>query len=129
MKIDISVAHQLLTLFDDAGRVLREYHISTGKAGVGELSGSFQTPRGRHRIRAKIGAGAAENTIFVGRLPTSEVWSPEFEQRHPGRDWILTRILWLSGCEHGRNRIATECASGSSHAQDAAARTLETTPR
>ena len=105
MKIDISVAHQLLTLFDDAGRVLRGYHISTGKAGVGELSGSFQTPRGRHRIRAKIGAGAADNTIFVGRRPTGEVWSPEFEQRHPRRDWILTRILWLSGCEHGRNRL------------------------
>lgn len=105
MKIDISVARQLLRLFDDAGRALREYLISTGKAGVGELSGSFQTPRGRHRIRAKIGSGAAENTIFVGRRPTGELWSPEFAQRHPGRDWVLTRILWLSGCEPGRNRL------------------------
>jgi L,D-transpeptidase YbiS len=105
VKIDISVARQLLTLFDDAGRVLREYRISTGKAGVGELSGSLQTPRGRHRIRAKIGSGAAENTIFVGRRPTGELWSPEFAQRHPGRDWVLTRILWLSGCEPGRNRL------------------------
>jgi len=105
VKIDISVARQLLTLFDDAGRVLREYRISTGKAGVGELSGSFQTPRGRHLIRARIGSGAAENTIFVGRRPTGELWSPEFAQRHPGRDWVLTRILWLSGCEPGRNRL------------------------
>ena len=105
MKIDMSVARQLLTLFDDAGRVLREYRISTGKAGVGELSGSFQTPRGRHLIRARIGSGAAENTIFVGRRPTGELWSPEFAQRHPGRDWVLTRILWLSGCEPGRNRL------------------------
>ena len=105
MKIDISVARQLLTLFDDAGRVLREYRISTGKAGVGELSGSLQTPRGRHRSRAKIGSGAAENTIVVGRRPTGELWSPEFAQRHPGRDWVLTRILWLSGCEPGRNRL------------------------
>lgn len=105
MKVDISVARQMLTLVDDAGRVLREYRISTGKAGVGELSGSFQTPRGRHLIRAKIGAGAAENTIFVGRRPTGEVWSPAFERQHPGRDWILTRILWLSGCEPGRNRL------------------------
>jgi L,D-transpeptidase YbiS len=105
VKIDISVARQLLTLFDDAGRVLREYRISTGKAGVGELSGSFQTPRGRHLIRARIGSGAAENTIFVGRRPTAELWSPEFAQRHPGRDWVLTRILWLSGCEPGRNRL------------------------
>ena len=105
MKVDISVARQMLTLFDDAGRVLREYRISTGKAGVGELSGSFRTPRGRHLIRAKIGAGAEENTIFVGRRPTGEVWSPAYEQQHPGRDWVLTRILWLSGCEPGRNRL------------------------
>lgn len=105
MKVDISVARQMLTLFDDDGRVLGEYRISTGKAGVGELSGSFQTPRGRHLIRAKIGAGAEENTIFVGRRPTGELWSPAFEQQHPGRDWVLTRILWLSGCEPGRNRL------------------------
>ena len=105
MKIQISVARQLLTLFDDAGRVLREYRVSTGRAGVGEVFGSFQTPRGRHLIRAKIGAGAAENTIFVRRRPTGEAWSAAFEREHPGRDWILTRILWLSGCEPGRNRL------------------------
>ncbi len=105
MKIRISVARQLLTLFDDAGRVLREYSISTGKAGVGEVFGSFQTPRGRHLIRAKIGVGAPENTIFVRRRPTGDVWSADLEQSHLGRDWILTRILWLSGCEPGRNRL------------------------
>ena len=107
MKIRISVARQLLTLFDDAGQVLREYRVSTGKAGVGEVFGSFQTPRGRHLIRAKIGAGAAENTIFVRRRPTGEIWSAAFGQEHPGRDWILTRILWLSGCEPGRNRLGS----------------------
>ncbi len=105
MNIRISVARQSLVLFDDAGNILREYTVSTGKAGVGEVFGSFQTPRGRHIIRAKIGAGAAENTIFVRRRPTGEIWSPEVDQRHPGRDWILTRILWLSGCEPGRNRL------------------------
>ena len=105
MKIQVSVARQLLTLFDEDGQVLREYRVSTGKAGVGEVFGSFQTPRGRHLIRAKIGAGAAENTIFVRRRPTGEVWSAAFGLEHPGRDWILTRILWLSGCELGRNRL------------------------
>jgi len=105
VNIRISVARQSLVLFDDAGNILREYTVSTGKAGVGEVFGSFQTPRGRHIIRAKIGAGAAENTIFVRRRPTGEIWSPEVDQRHPGRDWILTRILWLSGCEPGRNRL------------------------
>lgn len=105
MRLHISVARQLLTLLDDEGRVLREYRISTGKAGVGEVFGSFQTPRGRHLIRAKIGAGAPENTIFVRRRPTGDLWSAEFGRLHPGRDWILTRILWLSGCEPGRNRL------------------------
>ncbi len=105
MKIVVSVARQTLRLLDDAGSLLREYRVSTGKAGVGEVAGSFRTPRGRHLIRAKIGRGAPENTIFVRRRPTGEVWSPEFGALHPGRDWILTRILWLSGCEPGRNRL------------------------
>jgi L,D-transpeptidase YbiS len=105
MKIHVSVARQLLTLLADDGTVLREYRVSTGKAGVGETFGSFRTPRGRHLIRAKIGAGAPENTIFVRRRPTGEMWTPEFGQVHPGRDWILTRILWLSGCEPGFNRL------------------------
>ena len=105
MKIIVSVAHQTLRLLDGAGGLLREYQVSTGKAGVGEIAGSFRTPRGRHLVRAKIGRDAPENTIFVRRRPTGEVWSPEFAARHPGRDWILTRILWLSGCEPGRNRL------------------------
>lgn len=107
MKIVVSVARQRLTLSDDDGRVLREYPVSTGKAGVGEESGSFRTPRGRHLIRAKIGGSAPENTIFVRRRPTGDTWSPEFDRAHPGRDWILTRILWLSGCEPGRNRLGS----------------------
>jgi L,D-transpeptidase YbiS len=94
-----------LTLFDDAGNELRSYSVSTGKAGVGEIAGSLRTPRGRHRIRAKIGDGAPVNAVFVGRRPTGELWSPEFDSAHPGRDWILTRILWLCGCEPGCNRF------------------------
>jgi lipoprotein-anchoring transpeptidase ErfK/SrfK len=105
MKIVVSVARQTLRLLDDAGGLLREYRVSTGKAGVGEVAGSFRTPRGRHLIRAKIGRDAPKNTIFVRRRPTGEVWSPEFAALHPGRDWILTRILWLSGCEPGCNRL------------------------
>lgn len=105
MKIVISVARQTLRLLDDDGGLLREYRVSTATAGVGEITGSFRTPRGRHLVRAKIGRDAPENTIFVRRRPTGEVWSPEFGALHPGRDWILTRILWLSGCEPGRNRL------------------------
>jgi lipoprotein-anchoring transpeptidase ErfK/SrfK len=105
VKIRISVAQQQLRLYDNEGREIRCYSVSTGAAGVGELSGSLQTPRGRHRIRAKIGGGAPANAVFVGRRPTGEIWSPEFDAAHPGRDWILTRILWLCGCEPGRNRF------------------------
>jgi len=105
MKIHISVADQTLRLVDEVGTLICAYPISTALAGVGEVFGSFQTPRGQHIIRAKIGAGLPENTVFVRRRPTGEVWTPELGQQHPGRDWILTRILWLSGCLPGFNRL------------------------
>ncbi|MDR2187464.1 MAG: L,D-transpeptidase [Azonexus sp.] len=105
MKLRVSVARQCLSVVDEAGRTLRDYPVSTAKAGVGEAYGSFRTPRGRHLIRAKIGAGQPENTIFVRRRPTGEIWTPELAEQFPDRDWILTRILWLSGCEPGYNRL------------------------
>ncbi len=105
MKIHVSVADQTLRLVDEVGTLICAYPISTALAGVGEVFGSFQTPRGQHIIRAKIGAGLPENTVFVRRRPTGEVWTPELGQQHPGRDWILTRILWLSGCLPGFNRL------------------------
>jgi len=105
MKLIVSVADQTLSVLDEQGGVLRQYVVSTAKAGVGEMSGSYQTPRGRHLIRAKIGAGQPANTVFVRRRPTGEIWTPELAERCPDRDWILTRILWLSGCEPGHNRL------------------------
>lgn len=105
MKLLISIARQLMQVVDDQGAVLREYQVSTALAGAGEVSGSYQTPRGLHVIRAKIGTGQPENTVFVRRRPTGEIWTPELGEQFPGRDWILTRILWLSGCQPGRNRL------------------------
>jgi len=105
MKIDISLARQELQLKDEQGRVVRTYSVSTAKKGAGEKNGSFCTPRGRHVVRAKIGAGQPPNAVFVRRRPTGELWSPALHARYPGRDWILTRILWLSGCEPGFNRL------------------------
>jgi lipoprotein-anchoring transpeptidase ErfK/SrfK len=105
MRIRVHLPSQTLELLDDAGRVVARYEVSTAANGPGEQRGSFCTPRGRHIIRAKIGAGAPENTVFVRRRPTGEIYTPELAARHPGRDWILTRILWLSGCEPGFNRL------------------------
>jgi L,D-transpeptidase YbiS len=104
-KIEISIPAQTLRLLGDDGRELRRYRVSTSRNGAGEVQGSFCTPRGRHLVRAKIGAGQPENTVFVRRRPTGETWTPELGARFPGRDWILTRILWLSGCERGVNRL------------------------
>lgn len=85
--------------------MIERFSISTALKGTGQQTGSFCTPLGRHIVRAKIGAGSPPNTVFVGRRPTGEVYSPELAARFPGRDWILTRILWLSGCEPGFNRL------------------------
>ena len=83
----------------------RTWVVSTSSKGAGEKNGSFCTPRGTHIVRAKIGAGQPLGSVFVRRRPTGEVWTPELHERYPGRDWILTRILWLSGCEPGKNRL------------------------
>ena len=100
MTIEIDVGQQELRLASG-----KRYAISTAKNGLGEQNGSFCTPRGRHLVRAKIGAGQPLGAVFVRRRPTGEVWSPELHAKYPGRDWMLTRILWLSGCEVGRNRL------------------------
>lgn len=90
---------------DDQGVLQKSYSISSARNGPGQLRGSNCTPLGRHIVRAKIGAGQPENTVFVGRRPTGERYTPELAAQFPGRDWILTRILWLSGCEVGHNRM------------------------
>ncbi len=105
MKIKIYIASQHLELLHDNGKLLRRYAVSTGKQGVGERCGSYCTPRGKHIVRAKIGQGSAANTVFVARRDTGELYTPELGEQFPERDWILTRILWLSGCEVGYNRL------------------------
>jgi lipoprotein-anchoring transpeptidase ErfK/SrfK len=106
-RIIIDIGSQALELHDDGGNRLKRYPISSAKNGVGEQNGSYCTPRGRHLIRARIGAGQPLDTVFVERRPTGEIYSPELALSYPGRDWILTRILWLSGCELGYNRMGS----------------------
>ncbi len=105
MRIEISIQHQTLTLFDHFGGAKAQYPVSTAANGVGCEKDSGCTPVGEHIIRAKIGAGAQANTVFVGRRPTGEICTPELMAQFPNRDWILTRILWLSGKEIGKNRL------------------------
>ena len=104
IRIEVDIANQTLTLYE-AGAERIAYAVSTARNGPGERRGSFCTPRGEHVIRALIGAGAPPDTVFVGRRPTGEVYSAGLAARFPHRDWILTRILWLSGCEPGKNRL------------------------
>lgn len=99
----ISIRKQRLELLINNRPVL-DCSVSTALNGPGEKNGSGCTPRGRHHIRIKIGAGCLPGTVFVGRRPSGEIFSPELATAYPQRDWILTRILWLSGNEPGFNR-------------------------
>jgi L,D-transpeptidase YbiS len=105
MILDISIRFQSCMLTHN-GNLLFESLVSTALNGSGEQKNSGCTPRGLHTIRACIGAGQSENTVFVGRRPTGELYTPELGRQFPKRDWILTRILWLSGLELDKNRLA-----------------------
>lgn len=106
-SLTVSIARQRLTVYRADQQPVREHPVSTAANGVGEQFGSGCTPRGLHVVRAKVGAGCASGTVFVGRRPTGEIHSPALARLQPQRDWILTRILWLGGCEPGFNRFGT----------------------
>jgi hypothetical protein len=103
MRIVVDLASQTLELFE-GGRVFRKYAVSTGSNGPGEQCHSGCTPLGMHRVRIRIGDGCSEGAVFVGRRATGEIYHAELAKQHPERDWVLTRILWLTGLETGRNR-------------------------
>lgn len=102
MTLLIDTTMQQLFLHDADDQLIATYPVSTAKNGLGEEKNSFKTPRGLHQIRAKIGAGCPINTVFRARRPTGEIYQPGNEEN---RDWILTRILWLSGLTVGVNRL------------------------
>lgn len=103
-RLEVDIAAQTMSVYDQ-DKLLKEYLVSTAKNGAGEQLGSEQTPRGAHIIRAKIGTDLPINTVFIGRRPTGEIYTPKLREEHPSRDWILTRIFWLSGLEVGKNRL------------------------
>jgi hypothetical protein len=108
--IEVDMRLQQLYLWEpypEGDLLIRQYPVSTAANGAGEEDGSYCTPRGRHRIAEKIGAGAPLCAAFKAREWTGEIWTPELDAENPGRDWILTRILWLAGLEPGRNQGGT----------------------
>ncbi|MDE1463915.1 L,D-transpeptidase [Spartinivicinus poritis] len=102
--IYVSIAEQTLSVCD-GNQLITRYSVSTAAKGVGQCQGSFQTPLGRHIIRAKVGGSCPLNAVFVGRRFTGEIYNEALAKQFPNRDWILTRILWLSGQEPGVNRL------------------------
>lgn len=105
MRLVISISQQNLTVRNAQNEALAHYTISTAANGAGCEKNSGCTPLGKHIIRAKIGEGALAGSVFVGRRPTGEICTPALMSEFPNRDWILTRILWLSGTEVGINRL------------------------
>ncbi len=121
--VEVSVPDQRMVVFRDGVRI-REYPVSTSKFGLGDGRGSKQTPLGNLQIAKKIGANAPAGAVFKSRKRTGEVLPPNA----PGRDPIVTRILWLKGLEsqnenaysryiyiHGtpeENRIGTPASYG-----------------
>ncbi len=104
MILELQLAAQKLFVLEE-NKIIAKYAVSTAKNGAGEEYGSEKTPRGWHIIRAKIGAGCPINTVFIRRRPTGEIFTEALGRQFPERDWILTRIFWLSGLEKNKNRL------------------------
>ncbi|MGJ8644065.1 MAG: L,D-transpeptidase family protein [Luteolibacter sp.] len=98
-KMIVSVRDQKMVLMRD-GKPIKSYKVSTSKFGVGDTPSSNRTPLGRMKVAKKIGGGQPPGAVFKSRKPTGEVLKPNA----PGRDPIVSRILWLTGTEsHNRN--------------------------
>ncbi len=97
-KMLVSVRDQKMLLMRD-GKPVKTYKISTSKFGVGDVPNSNRTPLGKMRVAKKIGGGQPVGAVFKSRRPTGEVIRPNA----PGRDPIVSRILWLTGTESANN--------------------------
>ncbi len=101
--LQVSIEAQQLNVMEQ-GSIVKSYSVSTARNGPGQQMGSECTPTGWHQIRAKIGADLPSGSVFVGRRATGEIYTDELARQYPDRDWILSRILWLTGLEPGKNR-------------------------
>lgn len=99
----IDTANQTLDVYD-GDELIKQFSVSTAKNGTGQLENTGCTPLGRHTVAQKIGGEYSMNAVFVGREFTGEIYDDELGLKNPDHDWILSRILWLDGCEDGVNK-------------------------
>ena len=102
MQIVVDTKTQVLNVYCN-GDLVKTFDVSTAKNGTGQLEGTGCTPLGKHVIAQKIGGEYPKCAVFVGRVFTGEIYDDELGRTNPNRDWILSRILWLKGCEQGFN--------------------------
>jgi hypothetical protein len=98
-EVVISVPEQKLMVMRD-GMWVHKFRVSTSKFGIGDSYGSYKTPLGKLRVCDKIGAGLNSGSVIKHRHATGEI----LPVNAPGRDPIVTRILWLEGLEPGNDR-------------------------
>ena len=103
-KINISVSSQKLSLFQE-GELVSSYKVSTALKGVGQEKNTNKTPLGNHIIRAMIGRNLPISAVIKARRFTNEIWTKELDDPSITVDWILSRVIWLSGKDLGRNRL------------------------
>ena len=103
-KINISVSSQKLSLFQE-GELVSSYKVSTALKGVGQEKNTNKTPLGNHIIRAMIGRNLPIYAVIKARRFTNEIWKKELDDPSITVDWILSRVIWLSGKDLGRNRL------------------------
>ena len=103
-KLNISVSSQTLSLFQQ-GKLISAYKISSALNGVGQAKNSNKTPLGKHIIRAMIGGNLPIYSVIQGRRFTNQIWTNELKDTLATNDWILSRVIWLSGKEIGKNRL------------------------
>jgi lipoprotein-anchoring transpeptidase ErfK/SrfK len=104
VEIKVSVKDQKLALYQN-GLPVRVYGVSTSKFGIGDSSSSYRTPAGKMTVADKIGGGQPAGMVFKGRRATGEVLAANA----PGRDPIVSRILWLTGTEATNNNAYGRC--------------------
>jgi len=100
--LQVNILSQQLLAFKN-NILMKTFVISSAKNGVGEIRNSFCTPRGLHKVRAKIGKDLPIGAILRGRRFSGEIFNDDLYKQNPNSDWILSRILWLSGLEKGKN--------------------------